>query len=86
MASVSSLSLVVLAITAVFYVLRRLLTSKGNGRPLPPGPKGIPILGNINDLPKPGELEYQHWLKFKDQYGKQHILSWQFGSLVVLLC
>lgn len=37
--------------------------------PLPPGPKGIPLLGNLNDLPKPGELEYAYWLKHKDIYG-----------------
>ncbi|KAI0517762.1 cytochrome protein [Xylaria bambusicola] len=37
--------------------------------PLPPGPKGWPILGNINDFPKAGEREYEHWLKHKDTYG-----------------
>ncbi|KAF2014331.1 cytochrome P450 [Aaosphaeria arxii CBS 175.79] len=37
--------------------------------PLPPGPRGIPILGNVNDMPKKDELEWQHWLKHKDNYG-----------------
>lgn len=37
--------------------------------PLPPGPKGLPIVGNINDLPPPGVPEYQHWLKHKERYG-----------------
>jgi hypothetical protein len=36
---------------------------------LPPGPKSLPILGNIKDLPPDGTPEYQHWLKHKDLYG-----------------
>ncbi|KAL7912932.1 cytochrome P450 [Trichoderma velutinum] len=36
---------------------------------LPPGPKGLPILGNISNLPPPEIPEFQHWLKFKDIYG-----------------
>lgn len=50
------------------YVISRWLRGKGY-RPLPPGPKGFPIFGNINDLPKPGEPEWQHWLRHKDLYG-----------------
>ena len=55
-------------VIALAYVVHRL--SKGSERPLPPGPKGLPILGNINDLPKPGGLECHHWLEHKDLYGK----------------
>lgn len=51
------------------YLIRRLLQGQGDGRPLPPGPKGIPFIGNINDMPKPGTLEYLHWLKHKELYG-----------------
>ena len=36
---------------------------------LPPGPKGLPILGNIKDFPPDGTPEWQHWLKHKDLYG-----------------
>lgn len=43
--------------------------STSNRAPLPPGPKGLPLLGNLNDLPKPGVLEAHHWLKHKDLYG-----------------
>jgi hypothetical protein len=34
--------------------------------PLPPGSKGIPILGNVNDMSPPGMLERHHWLKHED--------------------
>lgn len=51
------------------YTISRLLRGKGNRLPLPPGPKGLPVLGNINDLPKPGEPEWEHWLRHKDLYG-----------------
>ncbi|KAL4787860.1 cytochrome P450 [Aspergillus varians] len=38
-------------------------------RQFPPGPKPLPILGNLNDFPPDGTPEYQHWLKHKDLYG-----------------
>ncbi|KAJ4289086.1 hypothetical protein N0V90_011428 [Kalmusia sp. IMI 367209] len=53
----------------VAYAIRRLVQGDGNGRPLPPGPKGVPVLGNVNDMPKPGVLECHHWLEHKDLYG-----------------
>ncbi|KAI1132575.1 cytochrome P450 [Nemania abortiva] len=37
--------------------------------PLPPGPKGLPLVGNVNELPKPGILVADHWLKHKKLYG-----------------
>ncbi|KAJ6255808.1 hypothetical protein Dda_9418 [Drechslerella dactyloides] len=50
--------------------LRRLLSKLSTQKlPLPPGPKGLPILGNISDLPPVGVPEWRHWLKYKDEYG-----------------
>jgi hypothetical protein len=53
-----------------FAVLKLVSSSKSAGNPpAPPGPKSLPLVGNLSDLPKPGEIEAQHWLKHKDLYG-----------------
>lgn len=56
---------------AIAFVFRFVLGAfKGAGRPpRPPGPKGQPLVGNLNDLPKPGVIEAHHWLKHKELYG-----------------
>ncbi|KAF2116964.1 cytochrome P450 [Lophiotrema nucula] len=69
MAIASTAGILALSLVAV-YLVSRLLRSNSSERPLPPGPKGLPLLGNVNDLPKPGgELECHHWLKHRDLYG-----------------
>lgn len=39
-------------------------------RAFPPGPKGWPVVGNINDTPPPGAREWEFWLEHKDKYGE----------------
>lgn len=50
------------------YLIVKKWTNRGKLN-LPPGPKPLPLLGNINDFPPASKLEYEHWLEHKDKYG-----------------
>ena len=54
---------------AGLYIISKFLTPKATPAPLPPGPKPKPLVGNLSDLPPPGEQEWIHWAKHKDLYG-----------------
>lgn len=68
MADTLTLVSLLILTSGFLYTLRRYLWLK-NTLHLPPGPKGVPFLGNVNDMPKPGILECHQWLKHKDLYG-----------------
>jgi hypothetical protein len=72
------------AITIVILYMISRQTQGKNSRPLPPGPTGIPLLGNLNDMPKPGVLECHHWLKHKDLYGPISSVT-VLGQTIVLI-
>lgn len=57
----------------VLYLISKKL--RGNKLPLPPGPKPLPILGNILDFPKHGVHEARFWTKHKALYGMCRIGS-----------
>lgn len=60
---------VVLASLLALLLLKYLRVRKPKSLPLPPGPKGLPFVGNISDLPPPEVPEFQHWLQHKEKYG-----------------
>lgn len=63
----------------LIYVTKVLLTRKKAPGPLPPGPPGKPIIGNITDLPPPGGQDWMHWLKHKQQYGGEIFKNYEFS-------
>ncbi|KAI1813707.1 cytochrome P450 oxidoreductase OrdA-like protein [Poronia punctata] len=66
---------------ATVVVVNR-LTAKKKG-PLPPGPKGLPLVGNMFDLPSEGQ-EWMHWLKHKDQYGPISSVTALSNTIVIV--
>jgi len=83
--SISPLILILTLGFVALYFYRLLSLSKHTGKaPLPPGPRGLPLLGNINDLPKPGILEAHHWLKHKDLYGPISSVTVMGQTLVII--
>lgn len=71
------------ALILLGYVIFTRMQQHGKG-PLPPGPKGLPLLGNILDLPSPGALEWTHWLKHKNKYGPISSVT-ILGQLFIIL-
>ncbi|KAF5586798.1 oxidoreductase [Fusarium subglutinans] len=64
----ASLILVTVILASLSFLLAKHI-SGSKKPPLPPGPKGIPLLGNVRDLPPPGTLEWPHWQSHKEKYG-----------------
>ena len=60
------------------------LSRRNHAIPLPPGPKGLPFVGNITDLPPQGMPEYQHWLKHKERHGPLSSVT-VLGQTIVII-
>jgi hypothetical protein len=63
----------ILGVLGLYIVKVNLFPQKRQA--LPPGPKPKFLIGNLLDLPKPGEMEWMHWLKHRDLYGTFTILE-----------
>jgi hypothetical protein len=59
-------------ITAILLILRFTARARRKGCSLPPGPRGLPLVGNAFDLPHSKEwLTYAEWTK---QYGASSLM------------
>ncbi|KAF7329985.1 O-methylsterigmatocystin oxidoreductase [Mycena kentingensis (nom. inval.)] len=77
---VSRTTLTALAIPLGAYLLLRILRPRRP--PLPPGPRGWPIIGNLLDMPK--EDAWKHWLHHKDTYGPISSLT-VLGNPIIII-
>lgn len=70
---------------AVFigYLIFQQLAQR-NQRNLPPGPKPLPILGNLRHFPPDGTPEHLHWIKHKDLYGGISSVTVMGMTLVII--
>jgi Cytochrome P450 len=62
------------------YLFTKVLFSKKKG-PLPPGPRGLPLLGNIFQIPRLQWLKYTEWQK---EFGPIFSLNFAGKSVIIL--
>lgn len=69
-------SLHVVLIAVAIYLLVQIISVKrrSSSLPLPPGPRPLPLLGNLLDFPNEGP-EWLHWAKHKETYGNLRLQS-----------
>ncbi|KAF5684660.1 oxidoreductase [Fusarium denticulatum] len=72
------------AITLVYICVTKLLAKTSHNAQLPPGPRGLPPVGNLLDLPGAGQFEAHHWAKHKDLYGNISSVT-VFGQTLVII-
>ncbi|KAJ5520439.1 Cytochrome P450 E-class group I [Penicillium fimorum] len=62
----------------------KVLLTRQRPHPLPPGPKPIPVLGNIYDLPPSGTQDWMHWFQHKEVYGPVSSVTVMGQTIVIL--
>lgn len=51
---------------------------------LPPGPKGVPLIGNIFDLPSDGTPDFEHWRSITDKYGPLASITFMGRPMILI--
>lgn len=78
-----SLSLLdVLLGTLGLFLLHHILVGGRTRAPLPPGPQGLPIIGNVLDMPK--SYEWQTYIEWSKKWGEA-VFVYELLSYAVLI-
>ncbi|KAF5534090.1 oxidoreductase [Fusarium napiforme] len=72
------------AITLVYICVTKLIAKTRHDAKLPPGPRGLPLIGNVLDLPRDGQFEAHHWARHKDLYGNISSVT-AFGQTLIII-
>jgi hypothetical protein len=81
----ANLTFLPVAFTILFiYLVSQYINDQQRRKRLPPGPKALPLVGNIADLPLRGAPEWEHWLKHKDVYGPLSSVT-VFGQTMIII-
>ncbi|OAA38298.1 Cytochrome P450 [Metarhizium rileyi] len=75
---------VVFVFTIITFCLYSIVVRERDIKSRPPGPKGVPVLGNIRDFPPKGVPEFKHWLLHKDLYGPMSSVR-VLGQTIILI-
>lgn len=67
----------------VYFICVRIRSSRTEAN-LPPSPKPLPVVGNINSLPPTGQLAHLHWLKLEDTCGPISSVN-VLGTTIIVL-
>ncbi|KAL7932811.1 cytochrome P450 [Trichoderma chlorosporum] len=68
----------------VAYALKLFLPTNKTKQNFPPGPKPLPFIGNLADLPPAKTPDWEHWAKHKELYGPISSVT-IFGTTLVIL-
>lgn len=79
-----ALFLFITGVLSSLFLVKKLFERYFAVQGLPPGPKGLPLLGNIFDMPDPSEKAWLHWQKFKELYGPVSSVTVLGQTIVVL--
>ncbi|KAI0269994.1 cytochrome P450 [Gloeopeniophorella convolvens] len=73
----------ILAIALCFIIAVRVFRKKRHALPLPPGPRGLPLIGNVLDMPSRNPwLTYLQWSK---QYNSDVVHANALGTHIIVL-
>lgn len=64
---------VLCAVFLAYFAWKFFAKSTRNGLPLPPGPPGLPLIGNLLDVPK--EFMWLTFEKYRQEYGTLYFVA-----------